>query len=101
MIIRIFDTAVHPDDVDRFKDLFQTQVKPAFATFEGCAGIEMYLGVEEHSGDLVDAAALSRWDSLESIQSALTSPAYDIALRELKELFRQAPIVRHFTRIDE
>jgi quinol monooxygenase YgiN len=101
MIIRIFDTAVHPDDVERFKELFHTQVEPAFATFEGCAGIEIYLGVEEHSEDLVDATALSRWDSLESIQSALTSPAYEAALRELKKLFRQAPIVRHFTKIEE
>lgn len=100
MIIRIFDTAVEPADVEKGKDLFRQQVQPAFEAFDGCHGIEMLIGVEEHSGDLVDIAAISRWVSLEAIANATVSEDYEVALAELRKLFRQAPIIRHFETID-
>jgi quinol monooxygenase YgiN len=100
MIVRIFDTAVDPADVERTKDLFRKETQPAFEKFEGCHGIEMLIGVEEHSGDLVDIVAISRWDSLQSIESAIASVDYDRALAELRKLFQQTPIVRHFQTID-
>jgi quinol monooxygenase YgiN len=96
MITRIFDTAVDPDEVDRAGELFRQHVRPAFDSFTGCRGIEMYRGVEEHSGDLVDLAVISQWDSLEAIESALATDEYALALAELRTLFRQNPIVRHF-----
>lgn len=100
MIVRIFDTAVDPDDVERGKELFRTQVRPAFEAFPGCAGIEMLIGVGEHSGDLVEIAAISRWDSLDAIEEATSSPRYEEALTELRKLFAQSPIIRHFETID-
>jgi quinol monooxygenase YgiN len=96
MIIRMFDTAVDPDDVERCKELFRSQVRPAFDAFTGCHGISMYLGLEPHSGGLVDVAAISKWESREAIDSALATPEYDEALIELKKLFQQVPLVRHF-----
>jgi hypothetical protein len=56
----------------------------------------MVIGVEEHSQDLVDVASISRWDSLESIEEATASDDYKDALEEIRKLFQQAPIVRHF-----
>lgn len=100
MIIRMFDTAIDPDDVELGKELFRGQVQPAFEKFDGCHGIEMYLGLEEHSGGFVDVAALSRWDSMAAIEKATSSPEYGEALAELKKLFQQNPIVRHFETID-
>lgn len=96
MILRMFDTAIVPDDIDEAKRLFQEQVAPAFDGFDGCHGIEMLIGLEEHSGGFTDIAAISRWDSMQHIESAVASPEYDKALAELKTLFRQQPIVRHF-----
>jgi quinol monooxygenase YgiN len=96
MIVRIFITAVDPDDVERGNALFREQVKPVFEAFDGCTGIEWYIGVDEHSADLVDVAALSRWESLEHIEPAVSSPEYEVALSELRELFRQTPIVHHY-----
>lgn len=96
MILRMFDTAVVPDDVDEAKRLFQDKVAPAFKAFPGCHGIELLIGLEEHSGGFTDVAAISKWDSIERIEAAVTSPDYDQALAELKTLFRQTPIVRHF-----
>src|SRR5688500_4469231 len=100
MIIRIFDTAIAPVDVERAKELFRDTVRPAFEGFAGCGGIEMYIGVEDHSGDLVEVAAVSRWESVDSIATAIDSDEYTEALAELRKLFAQAPLVRHFEQVD-
>ncbi len=100
MIIRIFDTAIDPDDIERAKELFRAEVQPAFAAFDGCDGIDMYLGVEEHRGELVEVAAISRWAGMEAIEGAVASTEYEAALVNLRKLFAQAPIVRHFQTMD-
>ncbi|MEA2499593.1 MAG: hypothetical protein QOH26_1998 [Actinomycetota bacterium] len=99
MIIRMFDTAMDPDDIELAKELFHSQVQPAFALFEGCHGVEMYLGLEARSV-VVEVAAISRWDSREAIDAALATEEYTEAMAELKKLFQHAPIVRHFESID-
>jgi quinol monooxygenase YgiN len=100
LIIRIFDTAIDPDDVEKAKDLFRNEVRPAFATFDGCLGIEMSLGIEEHSKDLVDVAAISRWESEGHIEAATGTDEYSQALSGIRQLFQQTPIVRHFELVD-
>ena len=96
MIIRIFDTAMDPGDIEEGKRLFREKVRPAFLAFDGCSGIEMVIGVEEHSGDLVDVASISHWDSLDSVEAAIARDEYRAALAEIKQLFSQSPIIRHF-----
>lgn len=100
MIVRIFDTALDPEDVEKAQQLFRDKVRPAFESFSGCSGIEMLLGVEEHSRELVEVVAISRWDSLASIEAALELPEYEEALADLRRLFQQAPLVRHFEAMD-
>ena len=100
MIIRIFDTAMDPDDVEKGKELFRNDVVPVFKAFEGCHGAEMCLGIEEHSGDLVDVVSISRWDSLEAIQAATKTDEYQEALAGIRKLFQRAPIIRHFELVD-
>jgi quinol monooxygenase YgiN len=100
MIVRIFDTAADPEDIERGIELFRNQVRPAFESFAGCHGIEMLIGVDEHSGDLVELTAISHWDSLEAIEAATKTPEYDTALTEIRKLFAQSPIVRHFESIE-
>ena len=96
MIIRVFDTAMDPSDVPRAIELFRSEVQPLLEGFPGCRGIEMMVGLEERSGDLRDVLAISRWESGEAIEQAITTPAYDQAMRELRGLFQRTPIVRHF-----
>ena len=96
MIVRIFSTAVEPDDVETATNMFKAEVQPVFNEFEGCRGIEWYIGIDEHSGDLVDAVAISRWDSPEAIEKATRSNEYKGALANLRQLFQQSPIVRHY-----
>ena len=100
MIIRIFDTAMDPDDIEKGKKLFREQVRPAFEAFEGCHGVEMNLGIEEHTGDLVDVASISRWESMEAILSATQTEDYKEALAEIRKLFQRSPIIRHFELVE-
>jgi quinol monooxygenase YgiN len=96
VVVRLFDTAVDPSDVQDATKLFRDQVRPVFESFEGCHGIEMVVGLEERSGDLIDVLAISRWDSVEAIGRAVGTSEYDSAMQGLRELFKRTPIVRHF-----
>ncbi len=96
MIIRIFDTSVDPGDVEEAVRVFEAEVAPAFDAFDGCHGIELLVGVDEHSGDLVELCAISRWESRDAIDAAIGSDDYRAALAEFRKLFQQTPIVRHF-----
>ncbi len=96
MIVRIFDTAMDPADVEEAKRLFREQVRPVFLSFDGCSEVDMIIGVEEHSGDLVDVASISRWESLAAVDSATQTAAYKDSMTEIRRLFAQSPIVRHF-----
>lgn len=100
MIVRIFETAVEPEDVDRGRQLFREEVRPVYERFEGCRGIEMQVGLDEHSGDLVTVVAVSRWDSMEAIEAATQKPEYSEALTNIKRIFQQTPLIRHFE-VDE
>ena len=96
VILRLFDTAIDPGDVAQAAELFRGEVQPTIESFEGCQGIEMLVGVEERSGDLIDVVAISRWDSAEAIQKAIQTPEYAQAMAGLRRLFQRTPIVRHF-----
>ena len=100
MIVRAFDTAVEAPDLERAQELFRTVVRPAFEGFSGCHGIEMLVGIDEHSMDLIEIVAISRWDSQEAIDEAVSGDDYEEALREIRKLFQQTPLVRHFEAIE-
>lgn len=100
MIIRMFDTAIDAEDVERAKELFTSVIQPAFSAFEGCHGIDMYMGLDNRAGEFVEVAAISRWDRRASIDTATASGEYAEALSEFKKLFQNAPIVRHFEAVD-
>ena len=99
-IIRIFDTAMDPADIEKAKKLFREQVRPAFEEFPGCHGIEMNLGIEEHSGDLVEVASISKWESFDAVNTAVATDDYKEALEEIRKLFARSPIIRHFEVVD-
>lgn len=100
MIVRTFDTAVDPQDIERGTQMFRDVVRPAFEGFAGCKGIEMYLRVDERHRDLVDVMALSRWDSVEAMDAATNTDEYREAMSEIGLLFQHTPIVRIFEMVD-
>src|SRR5437764_1706844 len=100
MITRIYDTSIDPDDRERAEQLFVSHVRPTFERFAGCHGIEMLIGIETRAEDLLEVAAISWWDSMDEIESALSSQEYEVAMAELRSLFVKPPYVRHFERGD-
>ena len=100
MIIRMFDTAIDAEDIERAKELFRTIIQPAFTAFDGCSGIDMFMGLDNRAGELVEVAAISRWNDRASIDAATASGEYAEALSDFKKLFQNAPIVRHFEEVD-
>lgn len=94
--IRLFHTAVDPADVEEVARLFEDDVKPVFARLDGCISIELVVSVDKNAGGLVDGAALSRWSSIEEMETALDSRDVSEALIRVRQLLRQEPISRVF-----
>ncbi len=94
--LRLFQSAVDPADVDEVTRLFEDDVKPVFAAFDGCLSIELVVAVDKNAGGLVDGAALSRWSSIEAMEDALESRAGAEALIRVRQLLRQEPISKVF-----
>jgi quinol monooxygenase YgiN len=96
MIIRVTDTAVDPEDLERCTSLLGERIAPALIKLPGSRGIEIHVRVDERHGDLVEIAVVSRWDDRDAMEAAIRSEDYLDAMAELRPLFQQAPIVRIF-----
>jgi quinol monooxygenase YgiN len=94
--LRMFQTAVDPADVDEVARLFEDDVKPVFAGLAGCVSIELIISVDKNAGGLVDGAALSRWSSIDEMETALESREVAEALIRVRQLLRQEPISKVF-----
>jgi quinol monooxygenase YgiN len=100
MIVRTFDTAVDPQDIERGAQMFKDVVRPAFGNFAGCLGIDMYLRLDERHRDAIDVMAVSRWESRAAMAAATDTPEYAEAMSEIRLLFQHTPIVRVFEVVD-
>jgi|SRR5688572_27548348 quinol monooxygenase YgiN len=96
MIIRVTDTAIDPEDLDRCTQLLGDRIAPALSQLSGSRGIEIHVRVDERHGDLVEIATVSRWDDRDAMEAAIRSEEYTDAMAEFRPLFQQAPIVRIF-----
>ena len=96
MIIRVTDTAIDPEDLERCTRLLQDRIAPALAQLSGGRGIEIHVRVDERHGDLVEIATVSRWDDRDAMEVAIRSEEYTEAMAQFRPLFQQAPIVRIF-----
>jgi len=100
MIVRVTDTAIDPEDLERCTRLLGERVKPALAGLSGSLGIEIHVRVDERHGDLIEVAVVTRWDDRETMETAIRSEEYADAMSEMRPLFQQAPIVRIFQVVD-
>ena len=95
-ILRLFQSAVDPADVDEVRRLFDDDVKPVFEGIEGCLSMELVINLEGSPGGLVEGCALSRWSSLEELEQALASRAVAEALVRIRAMLRQEPVTKTF-----
>jgi quinol monooxygenase YgiN len=95
-LLRVFQSAIDPDDVDAVRQFFADDVVPAFGGMAGCLGVELLMSREASAGGLVEGAAVSRWTSAEAMDEAMASRPVREALVRVTSLLRQQPITRVF-----
>jgi quinol monooxygenase YgiN len=90
--LRLFQSSVDPADIEEVRKLFVDDVVPAFTAQAGCLGIELVVNVEKNAGGLVEGAAISRWITLDAMETALAHRAVVDALVRIRQLLRQEPV---------
>ena len=94
--LRMYQSAVDPADVDEVRRLFADDVKPAFEAVVGCLAVELAVSVEKNAGGLVEGAVVSRWSSLEAMETAIASRPVREAIVRVRQLLRQEPVAKVF-----
>ena len=92
--VRVFHSAVDPEDVDDIKRLFAEDVVPAFRDRPGCESIELLISLDQNAGGLLEGAAASRWESFEAMEEAMASRDVAEGLVRILKLLRQEPVTR-------
>jgi heme-degrading monooxygenase HmoA len=92
-VMRIFRSAVHPDDLAEVTRLFEQDVRPAFESIEGCLTIELVMDHEVSSTGLIEGAVVSRWASLADMQKGVESEPALASQANIRRLLRSQPIV--------
>lgn len=95
-VLRMFQTAIDPADVDTLCRLFAEDVLPVYRELPGCLGIELVMSVGSSAGGLVEGAAISRWSGLEEMEKAIASRPVTEAQVRVLQLLRQEPVIRVF-----
>jgi hypothetical protein len=96
MYVRWFLSAVDPADVDEVRRIFEEDVRPAFKGIDGCSSIELVVNTEVNAGGLVEGAALSRWESLEALERALSLREVTESMVRILALLRLEPVSKTF-----
>ncbi|MGH9246232.1 MAG: hypothetical protein ACRD29_18365 [Acidimicrobiales bacterium] len=97
--VRMFMTALDPADADKIQEIVDDDVKPVFREF-ACRSVDLLVSSEPNAGGLVDGCILSRWDSLEELNAAVSSAPIVDAVQRLRGLLRQEPVTRIYEVID-
>ncbi len=90
--VRLYQSAVDPDDVDEVRRLFAADVAPVFAACPGCISVELGVSADVNAGGLVEGAAISRWSSLEQMEAAFGTREVSEAIVRVRQLLRQEPV---------
>lgn len=96
MIVRLFSSAVDPNDLSEVRRIFAEDIGPVFESFAGCLSMELMLGTDRNAGGLVDAAALSRWHSQEELATAIDSRAVAESMVRILPFLQVEPVIRMF-----
>jgi quinol monooxygenase YgiN len=92
--LRLFQSAVDPDDLTELRRLFLADVRPAFDTTPGCRGIELAVCNHPNAGGLVDVDAISRWTSADDMEAGIAARPIQEAVVRFRQLLRQEPVAK-------
>jgi hypothetical protein len=90
----MFVTALDPSDIDTVRSIVLAEIKPVFESLDSCISVELLVSIEQNAGGLVDGCILSRWESLDDLRQAVSSPEILDVVNRLRPLLRQEPIGR-------
>lgn len=86
MLIRIVRMTIHPENVDRFEELFRG-VHRRIESFPGCHNVELARDAR-YPNVLV---TISRWNNEKALESYRSSDLFRRTWSETRELFAAAP----------
>ncbi len=92
-VLRIFRSAVHPDDLAEVARLFEEDIRPVFTSMEGCLSIELVMDNKLSSTGLVEGAVVSRWRSVQEMERAVGTEKAIASQQNVRRLLRSQPIV--------
>ncbi|HEX7277190.1 MAG TPA: hypothetical protein VF244_07420 [Acidimicrobiales bacterium] len=95
--LRLFQSAVDPDELTTLRRLFLDDVRPAFDTCPGCLSIELAVCEHANAGGLVDVDAISRWASTAEMEAGVASRPIQEAVVRFRSLLRQEPVAKVLT----
>jgi hypothetical protein len=90
--IRFFLSAVSPDDVEEVIRLFEADIVPAFRDHPDCLGIDLVMAEEAGVSGLVEGGVVTRWTTLDAMETALDSPELVESQERVRGLLRREPI---------
>jgi quinol monooxygenase YgiN len=100
VFVRLFSSAIDPTDLPEVRRIFAEDIAPVFETLPGCLSMELLLGMDPNAGGLVDAAALSRWKSQDTLTAGIESRAVAESMVRILPFLQLEPVIRMFEILD-
>jgi quinol monooxygenase YgiN len=94
--VRLFSSAIDPNDLSEVRRIFSEDIKPVFESLPGCSSMELLLGADRNAGGLVEAGALSRWESKDDLDAAIDSRAVTESMVRILPFLQLEPVIRMF-----
>ena len=96
MFVRLFSSAIDPTDLPEVRRIFAEDIAPVFKSLSGCRSMELLLGTDHNAGGLVEAAALSRWDSHDQLTTAIESRPVAESMVRILPFLQLEPVIRMY-----
>jgi quinol monooxygenase YgiN len=96
VFVRFFSTALDPSDLAEVRRIFAEDIKPVFESLPGCRSMELLTATGSNASGLADVAAISRWSSLEDLNSALESRAVTESMVRVLPFLHLEPVIKTF-----
>jgi hypothetical protein len=94
--VRFYATALDPSDLSSVRRIFAEDIKPVFDALPGCRSIELLVSTSTNAGGLLDGAAVSRWGSMQDLNTGLECRAVAESLVRLLPFLRLEPVGKIF-----
>ena len=101
MYVRLYMSAIDPNDVPAFQRVFNEDVRPTLLKHGGCESIELVANVDRNAGGLIEGAAITRWRTLEEMEVALAQREVQESIVRVRQLLRQEPVTKIYEVLDE